>query len=198
MTREIKDISGVLLNKFLVMKEDKSFFKFDIGVQTGYKMEVKAVYQFEWDSAEEDKLNIGSDVIVSAEVTDKGYYVVQSIEEKIIFYCNKCRFITTIDQVDPSLCEGCLMPEQERLTGRWELTKRSEFTLRRGQEKAFKLFFQLGEKKLCLVAFPSRPFFDVMGAVTVGEQVVIDGWRDDQRHSSIWQFSRTLKRKLQD
>ena len=45
MTRETKDISGVLLNKFLVVKKDKSFLKFDIGVQIGYKMEVKIVYQ---------------------------------------------------------------------------------------------------------------------------------------------------------
>ena len=198
MTRETKDISGVLLNKFLVVKKDKSFLKFDIGVQIGYKMEVKTVYQFEWDPTEEDQLNIGSDVIASTELSDKGYHVVQNIEEKIIFYCNKCRLVTTIDQVDPSLCEGCLMPEQERLTGKWEMTKQSEFTLKRGLEKAFKLFFVQEGKKLCLVAFPTRPFFDAMSAVTVGELVVIDGWRDDQRHSSIWQFSRSLKRKLQD
>jgi hypothetical protein len=197
MSRE-KVIAGVLLNKMLVIKKDKNFYKFEVGVQTGYKMKVETIYQFgATDEAADDyeKLVIGSDVLVNAEVTDRGYDVLKRIEETMHAYCKKCEVNVTIDDVDPSLCEGCLKPEQERLSGRWLLKDRSEFTLVKSQSTAVKLYLEQEEKKLCLVAFPGAPFFEVMNDIAIGDNATIDGWRNDIRHSTIWNFSKCPKPK---
>ena len=37
-------ISGVLLSKVLVVKKDKTFYKFVVGIHTGYKMELKELH----------------------------------------------------------------------------------------------------------------------------------------------------------
>ena len=186
-------IFGVLLNKVLVVKKDKTFNKFVVGIQTGYKMELKDLYQFQWVSGDENKLVIGSDVSAIVYVTAKGYPVVESIAEKILFYCKKCQLNTSIDDVDPTLCEGCLMPEQERLSGRWSVTDRSEFTLKQSKSTAVKLFLEQYENKLCLVAFPGGPLYETMSGIAVGDIAAIDEWRDDNRHSIIWNFTKCLK-----
>ena len=186
-------IFGVLLNKMLVVKKDKTFYKFVVGIQTGYNMELKDLYQFQRVSGDENKLVIGSDVSAIVNVTAKDYPVVESIEEKILFYCKKCQLNASIDDVDHTLCEGCLMPERERLSGRWSVTDRSEFTLKQSKSTAVKLFLEQDENKLCLVAFPGRPFYETMSDIAVGDIAAIDGWRDDNRHSIIWNFTKCLK-----
>ena len=37
-------ISGVLLSKVLVVKKDKTFYKFVVGIHTGYKMELNKLH----------------------------------------------------------------------------------------------------------------------------------------------------------
>ena len=186
-------IFGVLLNKMLVVKKDKTFYKFVVGIQTGYNMELKDLYQFQRVSGDENKLVIGSDVSAIVNVTAKDYPVVESIEEKTLFYCKKCQLNASIDDVDHTLCEGCLMPERERLSGRWSVTDRSEFTLKQSKSTAVKLFLEQDENKLCLVAFPGGPFYETMSDIAVGAIAAIDGWRDDNRHSIIWNFTKCLK-----
>ena len=186
-------ILGVLLSKVLVVKKDKTFNKFVVGIQTGYNMELKDLYQFQRVSGDENKLVIGSDVSAIVNVTAKDYPVVESIEEKILFYCKKCQLNASIDDVDHTLCEGCLMPERERLSGRWSVTDRSEFTLKQSKSTAVKLFLEQDENKLCLVAFPGGPFYETMSDIAIGAIAAIDGWRDDNRHSIIWNFTKCLK-----
>ena len=184
--------------KKLVVKPDKTFYQLLVGVQEGYCLTTETLYLFEDNETETEavkKMDVGADVTVEAHSSDDKYYTVTKITELIHFYCPKCCIITKLD-VHPDDCKGCVRPKQERLVSKWELTQKRELPKKDEEQlPAYKLYLKQDKLNLCHVAFPNRPFYDVASKAKVGDSLLIDGWRDDQRRSTIWKLTKSLKRK---
>lgn len=182
------------MSKRLIIKKDRSFYRMEVGVQEGFRIKSEVLYLFSWDYEDTDKLEPGMDVTASVEVTGKGYNSVKTIEEAVLFCCSNCGILTNGD-TSSIQCVGCLLPENERLSGEWELTDIIEMLQKPNQEKPYKLYLKQDENKLCLVAFGSKPFYNEMCGVVVGDSVIIDGWRNENRHAFIWKFAKINKSK---
>jgi len=187
-------VNATLLKRTLKVKPSKQFYRIWLAIQQGFRFTVLEVYGFEEDDlfAAVEKVEIGEDVrAVVYDVLkgdEKGYSIVTKIEGLVHFRCPKCAVIKTIDE-NPDLCSGCLNKQQEKLSGRFKVTERKEID---GQ--GIKLFFEQDKIKLCLVTYPTKPFFEVLGQMEVDQTAFICGWRDEKRHSTLWNVTKCLKR----
>ena len=164
--------------------------------QLGYSATFHKVYAFNEETRDKiEKIDIGSDVKVQGYVSKNNYKVMTDIQEMIHFHCPKCNITTNIDQ-DPQLCDGCLKPKQEKLEGKWKLNERGELPKKEEvNEPAYRLFFKQNENSLCFVTFPNNPFYKLLSKIKLEEKVVLNGWRDDRRYSTVWMVKKDLKRK---
>ena len=48
-----------------------------------------------------------------------------------------------------------------------------------------RLFCESEDVQLCVVTFPGDPFFALLNAVEEEAEIELDGWRDENRHSTI-------------
>ena len=193
-------IEGFLMCKDFIdnSKNTKtSFFRLTVAVQEGYSVSFHKIYIFKDEVIQKmGKINIGSDVTAKGYISSNGRFkVALSIEETTHSLCPECRVI--VEDQDAQGCSGCLNPIQEKIAGVWELVDRTELAKKAGRDDtpAVKLFFKQQENMLCFVTFPNSPHFKLLSELKVEEKVILDGWRDEMRHTSVWMAKKSIKRK---
>ena len=114
------------------------------------------------------------------------YWNISTIKIQTLEFCSICGVgkPETFQDAQPTgleWCAGCLKPEAERLRGAFTVTGKNTA----GGTGGVRLFCESDDVQLCVVTFPGDPFFALLTAVEEEAEIELDGWRDENRHSTI-------------
>ena len=118
------------------------------------------------------------------------YWNVSVIKRVTLEFCTICGVgktllnPETIQDAQPAELEWCvgrIKPECERLSGVFTVTGKNNA----GGTGGVRLFCESDDVQLCVVTFPGDPFFALLNAVEEEAEIELDGWRDENRHSTI-------------
>ena len=175
-----------------------SFYRVTLAVQEGFGVSLNKIYIFKDEAMEKmEKIKIDSGITAKGYISSNGQFkVALSIEETTHSLCPECSIIVDQDQ-DAQGCPGCINPKQEKIERIWKLTDRVELPKKVGGDDTppVKLFFNQQENILCFVTFPNSIHFKLLSEMKVGEKIELNGWRDEERHTTLWKLKKELKRK---
>ena len=90
-------------------------------------------------------------------------------------------------------CVGCTKPECERLSAVFAITDKNNA----GGTGGVRFFCKSDDDQLFVATFPGDPFFALLNTVEEEADIDVDGWRDENRHSTITRAVFTLATIMQ-
>ena len=169
---------GYLIQKLKVSNSWSKYVRVVLAVEVGYSVEILKSKIFSnklIDAIQE--ITEGSMVRFSGYNASNSYgtyFRLENIAADDFPCCNNC--LAPLYDVQ---CQGCFNEPCEKISGIWKIAQKEQ------REYGQRFIFTQDENVLGYACFSSSPFHDVCMGLKDKQMVILNGWRDVNRHSKL-------------